>query len=985
MRSILGRRAGVLLLALCAAWGWTGAEVRVTKYLVEVRLPSVDAALELTAAGFDVAGVNRRDLTAGVVVTESEMLRLEQLGFLFSVTASNTDDVSIQALQDYTDPQELSAFMDQVVLAYPDLARKVTLTDPLFEGHVIYALKITADVGLDNDRPSFVLDAQHHAREVMTPEIAKDAIDYLTSRYATDPEVRRWVDNINVWVVPSVNPDGAAYVFTTDNMWRKNRHPSCAVDVNRNYTFAWGSCNGSSGSCSDETYRGFGPASEPETQGMIDLYSQVHAFYALSYHTYGEYIMYSYGCNNPDEMTAMDEVAQGLNAILQNDSGVTGQYDVGPIWNTIYVVDGGSVDTSYAQFGTYAYTIEANCCSFQPDYASWRDVTVQRQRTAWQFFLNRTLDGPQIRGTVTDAASGLPLDAQVAVEEVTFTHGESPRHADSNGRYYWLARAGQTYHVTFSKPSYCTVTREVTVGTGPATLDQGIVQPTPPVNVTAAAAGDGAIDVSWSPAVNAEKYRVFRSLDAGGPYVEAGLVDAPATTFHDSGLSGQVPYYYVVRSLQPCESGNSLEASASTTGACTVGPAFAGVGAVTNPGASTCRLDVSWAPAAARCSGPVSYDVHRSTTLPLVPSPSNRIASGLTATSFGDDGALSDGSTYYYLVRAFDASSGADDGNAVVKSGVPTGPSDTGTWTDDAGDTGTAKLALSAPWAVQPAGGKTAPKVYATGTYTNNLCSGMVSPAISVQPTSVLSFASKYDIETDWDAGIVEVAEGPAFDAWTRLATVNYPDSLANAGNACGFPKSFSGTVFSHYSAAPAYPASGFSGSLAAWAGKDIKLRWRISSDGTGTGAGWWVDDIAVTDAVFRQVCATSTAGGPGEAGPPGTPMTASRAATGSAVDLEYGPGCGTLDDAVYWGTGPIVGGPDWTNSACGLGNTGQASFDPGDPAPGTFFYFVIVGSNATDEGSYGRSFDGVSELERPEAIGVGTCDLPQDLTGGCP
>ena len=73
-------------------------------------------------------------------------------------------------------------------------------------------LHLTKDVGLANDRPSFLLDAQHHAREVMTPEIARDMIDYLTSRYATDLQVQRWLDNINIYVVGSVNPDGAMYV-----------------------------------------------------------------------------------------------------------------------------------------------------------------------------------------------------------------------------------------------------------------------------------------------------------------------------------------------------------------------------------------------------------------------------------------------------------------------------------------------------------------------------------------------------------------------------------------------------------------------------------------------------------------------------------------------------------------------------------------------------------------------------------------------------
>ena len=109
------------------------------------------------------------------------------------------------------------------------------------------AAQITADVGHDHDRPVFLLDAQHHAREVMTPEIAKDAIGYLASGYGTDPRVTAWLDAIEIWVVASVNPDGAMYVFDHDRNWRKNRHPGCAVDLNRNYGWNWNACEGSSG------------------------------------------------------------------------------------------------------------------------------------------------------------------------------------------------------------------------------------------------------------------------------------------------------------------------------------------------------------------------------------------------------------------------------------------------------------------------------------------------------------------------------------------------------------------------------------------------------------------------------------------------------------------------------------------------------------------------------------------------------------------
>lgn len=241
LRHGLKRHAALLVTLAFAttAFVTSGIAAPVTKYLVHVRVSSLAAASDIQSAGFDVAGVNKKELTVGVVATAADLDRLGALGYRYVIQSRN-DAESIAALQDYTDPIEMSAFLDQTAAAYPEMVRKFALTGPLYEGQVQYAVEITSNVGVANDRPVFVLDSQHHAREVMTAEIAKDMIDYLTSRYATDPQVRRWVDNIDIYVVPSVNPDGALYVFEHDNMWRKNRHPSCAVDVNRNYPFAWG-------------------------------------------------------------------------------------------------------------------------------------------------------------------------------------------------------------------------------------------------------------------------------------------------------------------------------------------------------------------------------------------------------------------------------------------------------------------------------------------------------------------------------------------------------------------------------------------------------------------------------------------------------------------------------------------------------------------------------------------------------------------------
>jgi protein MpaA len=89
----------------------------------------------------------------------------------------------------------------------------------------------------------------------------------IVDRLATQPVP----PGIDLWLVPSMNPDGQA------SHTRTNAHQ---VDLNRNFPYHWGRL----GKPGDWQYAGTGPASEPETQAMVAFIERIHPDLTLWYH-----------------------------------------------------------------------------------------------------------------------------------------------------------------------------------------------------------------------------------------------------------------------------------------------------------------------------------------------------------------------------------------------------------------------------------------------------------------------------------------------------------------------------------------------------------------------------------------------------------------------------------------------------------------------------------------------------------------------------
>jgi len=185
-------------------------------------------------------------------------------------------------------------------------------------------------------------------------------------------------------------------MWNYDNWWRKNNRGGFGVDLNRNYPSGWNKCNGSSGDQSSQTYRGPNPASEPETQAMMNFIANVRPVFDISYHSYSELVIYPLGCS--PERTATKDVVEKIGKEVATKI----NYKPGTAWELLYNADGGDIDWMYEAYQVIPFVIELNSRmqGFQPKFSKWRDKTVQRTRAGWMHLLDR-MAGSGIRGQLT--------------------------------------------------------------------------------------------------------------------------------------------------------------------------------------------------------------------------------------------------------------------------------------------------------------------------------------------------------------------------------------------------------------------------------------------------------------------------------------------------------------------------------------------------------------------------------------------------------
>ncbi|MDA0163250.1 M14 family zinc carboxypeptidase [Solirubrobacter ginsenosidimutans] len=241
----------------------------------------------------------------------------------------------------------------------------------------------------DGTKTGVFIYCEQHAREWVTPITCVETAERLVRNYAIDPTTKAYVDNLDIFILPSVNPDGSHYSFYDSSVQRKNLVDYCpvnaasgaiggrnnwGVDLNRNNSVGslFDGYSGASTNCTNETYSGPFEQSEPEIRNehwLVDTFPKIK--FAINIHTHGGYFMWAPGSyvqqgrvtlpapNIGIENYFFDVADEILSHIRSSRGTVILPQRTGPIADVLYSAAGNSADDQWYRKGIVAYSFEA--------------------------------------------------------------------------------------------------------------------------------------------------------------------------------------------------------------------------------------------------------------------------------------------------------------------------------------------------------------------------------------------------------------------------------------------------------------------------------------------------------------------------------------------------------------------------------------------------------------------------------------------------
>ena len=349
-------------------------------------------------------------------------------------------------MEDYHNYIELTAFLQDIADNYPDITSLESIGQSV-QGRELWVMEISDNPSVNEIEPEFKYIANMHGDETVGRELSLYLIEWLVEGYGSDPRATDIINNTDVFIMPTMNPDG----FESGSRYNAN-----GTDLNRDFPDQFSDLNNTT------------IGREPETRAVMDWTWDHHFVLSANMHTGALVANYPYDGPNSGAYSACPDDDLFIHISLayadahpnMESGGFSNGITNGAQW---YAISGGMQDWNYIWEGDFDITIEQSEVKW-PNSSQlaglWED-----HREPMLAYLEKVHDG--VRGIVTNAETGEPMDATISVQGIDHDITPDPE----NGDYYRLLTPG-TYTITAQSFGYLAQSETVTVpSTGFTELD----------------------------------------------------------------------------------------------------------------------------------------------------------------------------------------------------------------------------------------------------------------------------------------------------------------------------------------------------------------------------------------------------------------------------------------------------------------------------------------------------------------------------------
>lgn len=247
-------------------------------------------------------------------------------------------EMNDKVLADYPTSAQIGQKLQAAASKYPQIMRLFSIGKSV-RGKDLWVMKISDNPAMDEVEPEFKYISSMHGDEITGRELTVALIEEIGQKYGRDREITDLVNNTEIFIMPSMNPDGSDM---------KQRANANYVDLNRNFP--------------DMTRDTQSTPNGRQIENQAVMAFQASRQFSLSANFHGGTIVANYPWDSKYDLHPLNDLVKELsveyaelNPEMRNSDEFPQGVTNGAAW---YVVRGGMQDWSYVWHNDLQITVE---------------------------------------------------------------------------------------------------------------------------------------------------------------------------------------------------------------------------------------------------------------------------------------------------------------------------------------------------------------------------------------------------------------------------------------------------------------------------------------------------------------------------------------------------------------------------------------------------------------------------------------------------